>query len=89
MNYQIPRKVGTILILVAFVYQLYDVTRDYLRYNYLIEVDVKEGFGIIPSVTVCVNRLHRTNSFNQSAQNWTKSYLSFHKKTIICLYLIR
>ena len=57
MNSQIPRKVLKTLILIGFVYQLYDLTADYLRYNYLIEVEVKPVIAVVPSVTVCVKVL--------------------------------
>ena len=82
MKSQIPRKVVKILILIGFVYQLYDLTRDYLRYNYEIDLQVKQGFSYVPSVTICVNPLHRMSS----STNWNNSYLS-HMKTLTCKYM--
>ena len=73
MNSQIPRKVLKTLILIGFVYQLYDLTADYLRFNYLIEVEVKPVFEVIPSVTICVNPLHWKY---HGKSNLTKSYIN-------------
>ena len=57
MNSQIPRKVLKTVILIGFVYQLYDLIADYLRFNYLIEIEVKPIREVLPSVTICVNPL--------------------------------
>ena len=82
MKSQIPRKVVKTLILIAFVYQLFDLTRDYLRYEYLIDVDVKREYSFVPSVTICVNPLHRMIS-----TNYSNSYDLFNK-TFGCKYWI-
>ena len=80
MNSQIPRKVVKTLILIGFVYQLYDLTADYLRYNYLIEVDVRPGIAVVPSVTVCVNEYQRDAGSVISLQNDGINW------SIVCVY---
>src|SRR5437868_2715090 len=49
----LPRTIFSILIILGFIYQFYDLTQDYLHYNHLIKFDMKKVNMIIPSITIC------------------------------------
>ena len=60
-----------LIIFLAFVYQFYDMTEDYLRFNYLIELNIKPTIYDLPSMTVCADKSHdltpeTTRYFNQT-----------------------
>src|SRR5437868_2635479 len=50
------RKISKIILLLCFVYQLIDLTVDYLKYEYVVVVEWEEISGFVPSITVCVNK---------------------------------
>ena len=81
MKSQITRKLVKTLILIGFVYQLYDITHEYLRFTYSIEVNVKPVFAVIPSVTICVDQRHEIKS-SKTFTITTNPY----NRTIFCLY---
>ena len=81
MNYQISRKIMKFFILVAFLYHLFDLTQEHLQHEYLINVEVKEAYSLVPSVTICVNPLHRMSY----SRKWKNSYVLFNE-TLICGY---
>ena len=43
------------LIIFCFIYQFYDLTNDYLKYEFVIELKAKPTEGIVPAVTICVD----------------------------------
>ena len=50
----------SILIIFGFVYQLVDLTQDYLKFNHLIEVKMETSKEEIPSMTICANNRDRS-----------------------------
>ena len=80
MKSQIPGKVVKTLILFGFVYQLYDLTRDYLRYNYLIEVNIRDAVSIVPSITICIR------SWDQMSPHLFHRPKNIVNKTIYCTF---
>ena len=50
-------KVLKVLIFLCFFYQFYDLTNDYLNYNYFTQLDV--GYtDEMPAITLCLNRIN-------------------------------
>ena len=76
-------KVIKYIILFGFVYQLYDLTIDYLSFNYVLEYNVITVNAILPSVTICVNQAH-LNIDN----NWKNQLLQEQYMRTICQYSI-
>ena len=52
----------SLLILFGFVYQLVDLTQDYLKFNHLIEVKMETSDNEYPSMTICANNRDRFQS---------------------------
>ena len=44
------------LILIGFIYQLIDLTIDYLSYNYVIETNITHEYSTLPSITICIDK---------------------------------
>jgi hypothetical protein len=73
----LKRKIVKFILLIGFVYQFYDLNRDYLEFNILIDVRIKELDFEIPSITLCVNDSERIHQKLNHPKVWNKS--------IVCL----
>ena len=60
-NLNIFRKFSKLLIIIGFLYQFYDSIDNYFKYNFVIQFDHKFYYGIIPSMTVCLNQKAEMN----------------------------
>ena len=47
------------VITFGFFYQFYDLTCDYLKLDHVNQLSVDFTFGLIPSVTICVERKYK------------------------------
>ena len=50
---------GKTIVLVGFLLQFYDLTQDYLHYNFMIESSIKSVNNIMPSITLCMDQGER------------------------------
>ena len=92
-------KVLRLLMFLCFFYQFYDLTNDYLKYNHLIQMDVKTTESSDFSITVCLYHDNRAfisdchldyNNMKGEKQRkhclLFKTYIRFKNNSICCTF---
>src|SRR5690349_6052873 len=73
-----PRKVLKLLIILGFIYQLSDLTIEYLKYDHVNQIEISFTLGFIPSITICVKKEHKLFG------NYNIPLFNYINNTIIC-----
>ena len=60
-----------LFVYIGFIYQFIDLTNDYLKYQHLIEIDLKLSYSALPAMTLCLKR---------------EQLLNQKKKTFLCMF---